>query len=171
MRSHANDGDSQIYSESRNVKRRKKARRKTKRPPGYKRPVLLLHKLQGAHGKKIRKKGCTQCKETKWLSDFYTSFKTGRGVSYSSECKICFSKRSAARIRRTRKKKNQGGDPAYQAYQRGYYHRNKEKFQEYRRQFRARNPDYFKNQKRKQRESLKKMNAETKAALTDKDCA
>lgn len=119
----------------------------------------------------MRKKVCTQCKENKWLTDFYVSNKPGRGPSYKSECKKCGYERSRERINRTRKKKNQGGDPVYQAYQREYYQKNIEKFKEYRRLFLIRNPDYFKIKNRTRRERIQVADKQAREALNDKDCS
>lgn len=119
----------------------------------------------------MRKKVCTQCKETKWLSEFYTNFKKGRGVSYRSECKVCERERSRVRMLKKRNKKNAGGDPDYQQYQRDYYKKNRDKFLEYRKKFLERNPDYFKKKSRERHARLKQQRIEARAALNDKDCA
>jgi hypothetical protein len=148
-----------------------KKQKRYKHPPGYKRPVQLLKNLKANPRKGIRKKICTLCKENKWLEDYYTNHKPGRGVSYRSECKACHTRRSTERINKTRKKKSQGGDPVYQAYQRAYYAKNREQFLEYRRKFLERNPRYFQIKNKQRLMRLKQEKIDAIAALNDKDCA
>lgn len=170
MQSDEFSGRTQIHSNSRTYQRKKKINPKTFRTSGYRRPTLLLRNLSKA-SRKIRKKLCTKCKETKWLSEFYISHKPGRGPSYKSECKRCGNSRARESILRHRKKKNEGGDPVYQAYQRAYYQKNIERFREYRRQFLFKNPDYFKCKSKERYQRIKQESTEAKCALHDKDCA
>lgn len=171
MRRDQFSGNASVSSEPGTRKRKKKAHHKAKRTSRNPRPTLLLHSIRSAPGKRMRKKVCTRCKENKWLTEFYINHKPGRGQSYKSECKRCGNERSRLRIARLRKKKNQGGDPDYQAYQREYYKKNRERFQEYRRKFLIRNPDYFKKKSRERHARLKQQRLDAKAALNDKDCA
>jgi hypothetical protein len=162
-------GNAGVHSEPR-IRKRRRNRRKTKRVHKKRQPVLLLHKLKAAPGPKLRKKPCTRCKVNKFLKDFYLWKKPGRGPSYTSQCKACYSERSCERIRRVRKKKADGGDPVYQAYQREYYQRNKHKSAEYRRRFLLRHPDYFKIKSREYVQKNRERTAEARIALIDKDC-
>ncbi len=171
MRSDKFFREESISSDSRSKKRKKKARNKTKRPPNYRRPTLLLHSLRAAPGKRIRKKACTLCKEKKWLNEFYITFKPDRGSSYKSECKKCSIERSHKRNNQLKKRRNLGGDPIYQAYQRDYYKKNKEKFLEYRRLFLIRHPEYFKKKSRERYARLKQARLDAHEALNDKDCS
>lgn len=160
-----------VCGKPRSSKKKKKAHSKASRTPKNRRPTLLLRNIQNAPGKRIRKKSCTRCQEVKWLSEFYLSNKTGRGLSYKSECKDCFNRITTERKRALRKKiKNAGGNPLYQEYQREYYKKNRDKFVEYRRKRNEKFPDYFKIKSKERRQRLRAQELKAKEALTDRDC-
>lgn len=157
-----------IRRNSRASKAKKKAISKAKRPPGYKRPQLLLHKITGPRGSGIRKKDCTICKEKKSLKEFGLWKKGDRGLTYTSGCISCLNSVRRLKPKKFKRKINYR-DPAYREQQNRYAANNPDKFAEYRRRLLEKFPDYFKKKMREKRAKMKARTIAARERLNDKD--